>query len=68
MKIALHSVSITVCLFAAGCGIYKNFDNGIPENAPPGFAVGLYIPASLLIVVAIALLISEFRRRNKSAQ
>jgi hypothetical protein len=61
-----RSVVAVICLVLAGGGIRTNIEHGIPENAPPGFAVGLYIPAALLIVVAIGFFISEYRRRQKS--
>ena len=58
-----RSIVAAICLVLAACGIYKNIQHGIPDNVPPGYAVGLYTPAALLIVVSIALIVSEFRRR-----
>jgi hypothetical protein len=49
-------------LLAIG-GIYKNVEQGIPANAPPGYAVGLYTPAALLIVAAIVLFVWDWRRQ-----
>jgi hypothetical protein len=39
-----------------------NIQQGIPADAPPAFAIGLYTPASLLIVAAIALFVWERMR------
>jgi hypothetical protein len=59
-----RSIVAAACLLLAIGGIYKNVQHGIPANAPPGFAVGLYTPAALLTLVAIVLFAWEFRRQK----
>jgi hypothetical protein len=62
--ISWRSIVSAVCLLLALGGIYKNVQQGIPPNAPPGFAVGLYTPAALLIVIAVVLFAWEIRRKG----
>jgi hypothetical protein len=59
-----RSIVAAICLLLAIGGIYKNIEQGIPANAPPGYAAGLYTPAALLIVAAIVLFVWDWRRRT----
>jgi len=58
-----RSIVAAVSLVLAACGIHKNIQQGIPDDVLPGYAIGLYTPAAVLIVISIALIVSEFRRR-----
>lgn len=60
-----RSIVAVICLLLAIGGIYKNLQHAMPANAPPGFAVGLYTPAVLLLLIAVALVAWEFRRRRR---
>ena len=57
-----RSIAGGMCLLLGIGGIYKNIQHGIPADAPPGFAVGLYVPAAVLIIAAIALFAWDARR------
>jgi hypothetical protein len=58
-----RSIVAAICLLLAVGGIYKNIEQGIPAIALPGYAVGLYTPAALLIVAAIVLFVWNWRRQ-----
>jgi hypothetical protein len=66
-RFSWRSIVAGICALLAASGIYKNIEHGIPDNAQPSYVVGLYTPAALLIVIGIALIVSEFRR-NATAQ
>jgi hypothetical protein len=54
-----------VCLLLGFGGIYKNLQHGLPPDTPPGFVVGLYTPAIVLIAASIALLAWEWTKRRR---
>ncbi|HEX3600589.1 MAG TPA: hypothetical protein VHU84_10635 [Lacipirellulaceae bacterium] len=64
MKFSWRSIVALICILAGVGGLVENIKQGLPANPPPGYVIGLYLPATFLIVAGIVIVVWDLRRKK----